>query len=299
MNNFLRDKIIIPARVMIKDDSNAKKFYFIPWILSIVFLTVILVYQSIYTYVNIIWYNKDKILKTILWFLESDYWIKFIIAGIIFLIIYFFLTPIFEAGLIKYVDIKYKWWNISKSEAFGQWLYKFLQTFEYNNIFSEFKILSILNWYLFVIRFTGVEYIKVISYVFLCLLFFWIIINILFSYSKFFIILENQSVFQAIWESTKLAILNPKTTVKLFFLIFILNLRVIINFIVFLIFPIIVVSAITYISVKFLLLVTIIIATVGFVWFVFFMWYLTAVLDVFKTSLWYHAYVYWKKVSER
>ena len=299
MNNFLKDKIIVPAWDMIKDDSNAKKFYFIPWIFSVIFLTAILVYQTIYTYVKIIWNNQDVVLKTILRFLETDLWIKALIAGIIFLILYFLLTPIFEAGLIKYVDIKYKWWNISKSEAFGQWLYKFLQTFEYNNIFSEFKILSILNWYLFVIRFTGVEYIKVVSYVFLCLLFFWIIINILFSYSKFFIILENQSVFQAIWESTKLAILNPKTTVKLFFLIFILNLRVIINFIVFLIFPIIVVSAITYISVKFLLLVTIIIATVGFVWFVFFMWYLTAVLDVFKTSLWYHAYVYWKKVSER
>jgi hypothetical protein len=30
MNNFLKDKIIVPAWDMIKDDSTAKKFYFIP-----------------------------------------------------------------------------------------------------------------------------------------------------------------------------------------------------------------------------------------------------------------------------
>jgi len=96
--------------------------------------------------VKIIWNNQDVVLKTILRFLETDLWIKALIAGIIFLILYFLLTPIFEAGLVKYIDVKYKWWEISKSEAFWQGLYRFLQVFEYNNIFSEFKILSILNW---------------------------------------------------------------------------------------------------------------------------------------------------------
>ncbi|PZM85556.1 hypothetical protein DLH72_02080 [Candidatus Gracilibacteria bacterium] len=298
MNNYLKDKIIIPAWDMIKDDSNAKKFYFIPGTLSIIFLTGILVYQTIYTYVKIIGNNQDKVLKTILRFLETDLGKEVLIAGIIFLVFYFLLTPIFEAGLVKYIHIKYKGGDISKSEAFGQGLYKFLQTFEYNNMFSEFKLLSILNGYLFVIRFTGIEYIKIVSYIFLFLLVFGIIINILFSYAKFFLILEDKNVFQAVGESTKLTILNPKTTIKLFFLIFALNLRVIINFLVFLIFPIIIVSAITYISMKFLLFVTVLVTIVLFVIIILFMGYLTAVLDVFKVSLWYHAYDYGKKKME-
>ena len=299
MNNFLKDKIIVPAWDMIKDDSNAKKFYFIPWIFSVIFLTAILVYQTIYTYVKIIWNNQDVVLKTILRFLETDLWIKALIAGIIFLILYFLLTPIFEAGLVKYIDVKYKWWEISKSEAFWQGLYRFLQVFEYNNIFSEFKILSILNWYLFVIRFVWVEYIRITNYVFLVIFLFWLFLNIVFAYSKFFLVLENKNVFQSVWESMKLAFLNPKNTVKLFFLIFILNLRVILNFVVFLLFPILIVSAITYISMQFLLYITLIWVSIVFVIAVLIIWYLTAVLDVFKVSLWYHAYVYWKKNSEK
>lgn len=294
MSNNLRDKILIPAWDMIKDDSNAKKFYFIPWVLSIIFLTWTLVYQSIYTYVKIFWNNQDKILKSILKFLESDLWIKALIALVIFLIFYFILAPIFEAGLIKIIDIKYKWLQISKSEAFWQWLYRFLPTFEYNNIFSEFKMLSILNAYLFIIRFVWAEYISIINYIFLFILIFGIIINILLAYSKYFIVLENKTVFQAISESIKLTILNPLYTVKIFFMIFILNFRVIINFLVFLIFPIIIGSAITYISIQFILYIALFIVTWMFIIAILIMWYLASVLEIFKTSIWFHAYIYWK-----
>lgn len=286
---------------MVKDDSNAKKFYLIPGVLSIIFLTWILVYQSIYTYVKIIWNNEDKIFETILNFLETWFWRNALIIIIIFLLLYFILMPIFEGWLIKYIHVKNN--NpenyLSKSEAFWQWMSKFLQIFEYNNIFSEFKILSILNAYLFVLRFTWIEYIKFITYIFWFFFLFWLVINILFSYSKYFLILENKNVFQSIWDSTKLAILNPKITIQLYFLIFILNLRVIINFLFFLIFPIVIVSAFTYISIKFILLITIVITTILFVWIILFLWYVTAVLDIFKISLWYHAYLHSKKTLEK
>lgn len=286
---------------MIKDDSNAKKFYVIPGILSIIFLSWILVYQTIYTYVKIFWNNSDQVLKIVLRFLETNLWKEVLIIWILFLIIYFVLTPIFEAWLIKYIDVKYKnpEDNLSKSEAFWQWLSKFLQIFKYNNIFSEFKILSILNAYLFVLRFTWIEYIKIISYIFLFFLIFWIIINILFVYAKYFLVIENKTVYESIWESTKLAILNPKNTIQLFFLIFVLNLRVIINFLIFLIFPIIVVLSITYISIKILLFLALGLIVTVFVFLILFLWYLTAVLDVFKVSLWYHAYLEWKKTLEK
>lgn len=299
MNNFLKEKIIIPSWDMIKDDSNAKNFYIIPWILSIIFLTVILVYQTIYTYVNIFWKDSWKVLNTILNILDTKIWLEIFIILCILLILYFLLVPIFDAWLVKYVERKYKNDPLSKSEAFWQWVYKFLQIFEYNNFFSPFKILSILNAYLFIIRFVWVDKIKIISYIFLIIFFFWIIINILFSYTKFFIILENKKIFEAIWDSIKLSILNPKITINLFFIIFILNLRVIFNFIIFLIFPIAIVSALTYITIKFLLIITVIILSIIFIRLIIFVWYISAVLEIFNISLWYHAYLYWKENSEK
>jgi len=298
MNNDIKDKIIIPARNIIKEDSKIKKFYIFPWLLSIIFLTALLVYQSIYTYVVIFWNNQDKVLEKILQFLESDYWLEAVIIWVIFILVYFLLMPIFEWWLIKYIDCKNKWDCLSSSEAFWQWIYKFLPIFEYNNIFSEFKIISILNFYLFTIRFIWIEYIQTINYIFLIVFIIWIIVNILFVYSKYPIVLENKSVFSSIWESSKITILNLKKTIRLYFLVFFLNLRVIINFIIFLFFPIMMVVAIWLITSKFLLVIAITILSVIFIILILALWYLTAVLEVFKTSLWYYAYKEWRKRIE-
>ncbi len=148
MNNIIKDKIIIPSWNIIKEDNKIKRFYFIPWLLSIIFLTFLLVYQFIYTYVILFW-KKEKAFEIILNFFHSDYLVESIIAFVIFLLIYFILSPIFEWWLIKYIYNKDKNIKLSCTDVFSLWLYKFLPVFEYNNIFSEFKFISIVNFYLF------------------------------------------------------------------------------------------------------------------------------------------------------
>lgn len=297
MTKLLKTKVFIPAWNIIKNDSKIKKFYILPWLLSIIFLTVLLVYQSIYTYVIVFWKKEDALL-VILKFVHSDYLIEVLITATIFLIVYFFLGPIFEWWLIKYIHSKDNNKTMSTSEAFGQWLYRFGSLFEYNNIFSEFKLISILNGYLFTIRFLWVDYISTISYTFIILFFLWMILNILLSYSKYVIIIENKWVFESIGVSSKITILNPKRTIKLYFLMFLLNVRVIFNFLIFLSFPIIIVFAIWLITSKIFLLVAITILSILFLIFILALWYLTAVLEVFKTAIWYYAYVEWKKILD-
>jgi hypothetical protein len=269
----------------------------LPWLLSILFLTVLLVYQSIYTYVEVFW-KKEEALVIILKFFHSDYILEILIFTIIFLVIYFLLIPIYEGWLIKYIHKKSINEEISTAEAFWQWLYKFFPLFEYNNIFSEFKLISILNGYLFTIRFIWTEYIGTLSYIFFILFLLWVVFNIFFSYSKHIIILEWQSVFKAIWVSSKITILNLKRTIKLYFLMFFLNLRVIFNFLIFLSFPIIIVVAIWLITTKIFLFVAITILTILFLIFILILWYLTAVLEVFKAATWYYAYIEWKKMID-
>lgn len=297
MTKIIKEKVIVPAWDIIKNDSKIKKFYILPWLLSIIFLTVLLVYQSIYTYVIVLG-KKEEALVIILKFFHTSYLFEIIVSAVIFLIIYVLLIPIFEWGLIRYIHCKANDKNMSTSEAFGQWLYKFAPLFEYNNIFSEFKLMSILNGYLFTIRFVWIEYISSISYTFIVLFFLWMLFNILLSYSKYVIIIDNKNVFKSIWTSAKITILNPKRTTKLYFLMFLLNLRVIFNFIIFLSFPIIMVVAIWLITTKIFLVVAITILTILFIIFILALWYLTAVLEVFKTAIWYYAYVEWKKMLD-
>jgi hypothetical protein len=70
--------IIIPAWEVIKCDFKVKRFYFLSGLLSIISLTTILLYQSIYTYI-VIFHKKEKALELILQFFHSDYFIEFII----------------------------------------------------------------------------------------------------------------------------------------------------------------------------------------------------------------------------
>lgn len=297
MNNKIKDHIIIPAWNFTREDFDIKKFYFLPGLLSIIFLTALLVYQSIYTYVEVFW-KKEEALVIILKFFHSDYVFEVILTALIFIIIYFLATPIFEWGLIKYIASKDNGAPIEKSEAFWLGLYKFFPLFEYNNMFSEFKFISILNAYLFTIRFVWVEYIKYLSYIFLIIFLLSITINTLFSYSKYIIVLDNKKVFESIWISSKIAILNLKQTIKLYFLMFILNIRVIINFIIFLSFPILLVLAIGLITSKIVLSIAITLLSIVFIILIFILWYLTSVLDIFRTSLWYYAYKEWKQKLE-
>ena len=298
MSNLLKDNIIYPAWNIIKNDSKIKNFYIIPWFLSIIFLTILLTYQSIYTYVEIFW-KREEALVIILKFFHSDYVLEVIITTIVFLIIYFIFMPIFEWWLIKYIDNKKNGNNISTSEAFWLWLYKFLPMFEYNNLFSEFQFISVLNGYLFSIRFIWIEYIKNINYIFFVILILSFIINILFAYSKYIMLIENKSIITSIWTSSKITILNLPISIKLYFLMFFLNIRVIINSLIFLSFPILIIISIWLITSKIFLTIAIIILTILFIICIIILWYLTAVLEIFKTAIWYYAYIEWKNKLEQ
>ncbi|PIE85540.1 hypothetical protein CSA08_01405 [Candidatus Gracilibacteria bacterium] len=296
-NNFI-DNIIVPAWEIVHRDSKIKKFYFFPGLLSIIFLTFLLVYQVIYTYVEVFG-KKEEAFVIILDFFHSDYIFEAIISLVVFLIVYLLISPIFEGALIRYIDNKKSGENHSYSEIFGSGMYRFFPLFEYNNIFSEFKFISILNGYLFIIRFIGIEYIKELSIIFGVILFLSIILNSLFAYSKYEIVLGNKKTFEAAGSSSKIAILNIGMTLKIYFLMFIFNIRVIINFVIFLSFPLLFVTILGFITSTIFLTIALIILSIVFLFFIFALGYLTAVLEVFKASVWYFAYMQGRKRLEK
>ena len=76
---LLKEKIILPALELIKNDNKIKKYYFIPGLLSIILLSVLLVYQSIYTYVIILG-KREEALEVILEFFHNAYIVEAIIV---------------------------------------------------------------------------------------------------------------------------------------------------------------------------------------------------------------------------
>ncbi len=284
-----KNDIIIPAWELINTNQKIKTFYFFPSIFSVLFTSIIITYQFIYTYVIIFWKQQD-FFQYLLWVFHSKYFVEIIIVVLVFFILYYLTIPIFESWLVKYIDQENNKSRISTIDAIWYWITKFLPVFEYNNIFSEFKIFFVFTSYLFLIRFIWVEYIYYINIAVIIYLFIATIVNVLFSYTKFEIILNNERVFKSAWISKQISIINLKTTIKLYLLMFFINIRVLINFLVFLFFPLLFVLAITYLTSKFFLTIAIIIITIIFIFFILFLSYLTAVFDVFKVSIWYYAY---------
>lgn len=95
MDNNFTENILNPSLDLIKSDAKIKRFYFIPGLMSVVFISVLLVYQVVYTYVELLG-NSDAMMQIVLSFFHSDYAIQIIIASTIFALLYWILTPIFE-----------------------------------------------------------------------------------------------------------------------------------------------------------------------------------------------------------
>lgn len=295
MNDNIKENIISKAWEIIQEDTKIKKFYFIPWLISIIFLMIILVYQVIYTYVEL-FHQKDKALSIILGVFHSGYFSEIIIIWTIFLVFYIIIIPIFEWGLIWYISKKQTLDTyVSISDSFWNGLYRFLPLFEYGNIFAQFKFISLINIYLFCLRFIWIKYMLYLTYVFLFLLIISTIVNILFAYTRFEIVLNNKKALEAISQSIKISILNLATTTKIYFFMFLVNIRIIINFLVFLFFPFLIASAITFITTKTILIITVFILSIIFIVLILILWYLWSVFEIFKTSLRYYAYIEWKK----
>jgi len=288
--------IVVKAWNFVHNDTKVKTFYFFPGIVSMLFLMIILVYQTLYTYVELFG-NKEAVLQTLLnafhKVYDSWYFWEAVIALVIFVILYIVLIPLCEWALITYISRKSpeedSYASVTESVQIG--LYRFLPLFEYSNAVSQFKFLSLINSYLFCLRFVGMEYMTIINSIFAFLLVISTVINILFMYCRFEIVLGGKRPVAAIGSSIRIATLHLSTTIKLYFFLFFVNIRVIINFVAFLIFPILIASILTFIISKTLLVIMIVFVSILFIFFTIFLGYLWGVFEIFKTCVRYYAYM--------
>ncbi len=286
--------IIVPALELIKNDGKVKKLYFLPGILSLIFLSILLTYQSIYTYVVILW-KQEAAFEIILNFVHSEYLTLAIISAVVFIIFYLAIVPIFDGGLIRYIDQKTNGKSAWVSDSVGFWVFRFYPMFEYNNIFSMFKFVSLINALLFAIRFLWLEYLSYMLTAFFIAFMFSIVINTLIAYTRYEIVLENKTVFQAIGTSSKISLLTLKTTLKLYLMMFFVNIRVVFNFLLFLVFPLVCIWVVGLVTSTIFQTIAIIILGIIFLLLIITITYMATVLEVFTTAIWYFAYREWKE----
>lgn len=103
MEHQFTEQILVPSLKLIRSDTKIKRFYFLPGLLSVVFLSILLVYQAIYTYVELLG-NRDELFQVLLNIFHSTYIHEIVISSAIFIIFYIILIPIYEGALIRYIQ---------------------------------------------------------------------------------------------------------------------------------------------------------------------------------------------------
>lgn len=118
MNQQVIHDILLPSLELIRKDTKIKRFYFIPGILSVVFLSVLLVYQTVYTYVELLG-KSDTLMQYLYKIFNLEYFIEIIVISAIFFVIYSIVIPIYDGALIRYIQQEHEHKQASRSESFG------------------------------------------------------------------------------------------------------------------------------------------------------------------------------------
>ncbi|EKE29483.1 MAG: hypothetical protein ACD_2C00164G0004 [uncultured bacterium (gcode 4)] len=294
----MKTNIVIPSWELVNHANVIKKFNFIPSLLSTIYLSVIVLYQVAYSYI-MIFQKKDEFFSLVINFIHQSYFIEVVIWAIIWLLLYLLLQPIAEAWIIFMIDAfskndeskqKISYWT-------SQWLLNFLPLFEFHNFMWLFRLLSIVTFYFLLLRVFGQEYAIPISVIMWFYLVFAVWINLLFVYTKFFIIFEKKTVFEAVSSSISMSLNNMEITLKLFYTLFLVYARVIISIVVFTIFPLIFSALFAYVSTQIFFVVWTTIILIIFAAFLLFISHLNSVLEIFVEALWYNAFMENKKNS--
>ena len=167
----------------------------------------------------------------------------------------------------------------------------FLPVFEANGIASPFKLISIITFTFFLIRWIGMEYITGII-IAMCIYFLIAMtINILLAYTRFFIVLQDMKAFDAIIASSRMALEHFGITMRLYVTLLIVYLRTLLTVLAFVLFPFILSAILTYITVASLQILFVGILGVLVLGFFIFVSHLSSVLEIFVETLWYRAYI--------
>jgi hypothetical protein len=293
----MKESIVLSAWEMVTQFHSLKKLNFIPSFMGMLWLFVILFYQLTFSYVYI-FDKKDEALEALSKFLHTDYFGETLAILASIFILYMLLEPIATGGIIEMMH-SYKEHKWTKNRRSWQWFFDglrhFLPIFEAHNLTAIFRPLSIITFYILLLRIFGREYLNPISVIMGIYLLFAFFINICFAYSKFFIIFEHKKAIESLSASTGLALRNIGITGKLYFTMILLYLRTILVAIIFLVIPFLISSFLaflpTILAIKiFFLVIFLIISVVLFIFIV----HLNSTLEIFVEATWYEAYMFCK-----
>ena len=210
--------------------------------------------------------------------------IVLIVLGVLILIGYILVPPIFNGTLIHALMKIKNYESIDGSLEIG--VRRFFPMFEFGALTGSFSITTLFTESSFILRWWGENVFFIALPIILFIVAVGIIVTFLFTYAEYFIVLEDQGIMKSIGESTILVISNLRKTFLIFILILLISARIILNVVLVLIIPMLVVIVTSYFTSVFLSTIFFVIIGILGVGILLSSSYLLGLFHVFTTAVW-------------
>jgi len=199
----------------------------------------------------------------------------------------YFTLPVFsKAALAQLIARKRNGQDIKIMDGVSYGFLHFLQLFEYRLLIRTFSVFGVFTELSFVVRNLGTGAFEVLLFPFILIFVVGLSLLLLFTYSEYFIIIDDKNMIQAMAASARLVIVHWQQTFLMILLMVLITLRILLNIILVLLIPSIIIISTgilaTFALAKVGLVIGLLIAGVG----MYFSAYLGGILEVFSTAVW-------------
>lgn len=266
---------------------------FVPSFVAVFIFLVELIWQT-YLYLSEFGVIKNTLtleqISGIFSFLVSNNMLGWFVFGIVFLILFVFIFPSWLRGvLIKTLYERAtkpeKQTKIRKNVLAG--LDYFFPLFELHAIGSLFSAWSILIVSATLYRYFDDALFLVLKPVLILYFILALVFTFFIVFAPYFIVCRGESVSVGIRKSIQMVFMNLKSTLMMFGLMFLVNLRVLFNVVLILGIPIFVMAAFSYWTLSVALTASVVFS----LFMLCFVSYLTAILEIFSTAFWVNSFL--------
>lgn len=170
--------------------------------------------------------------------------VSFVIFAILFFIAYVVIPPIFHGTLIAAIMRIRDYKPIEGALEVG--LRRFFPMFEFGLLTGTFSVVTLFTESSFIVRWWGLNVFFVALPILLFVATIGLIASFLFTYSEYYIVLDNRGLIESIKESVILVIANLRQTILVLVLMLLISARIILNVLLVLLIPMVIVLLSSY-----------------------------------------------------
>lgn len=215
-----------------------------------------------------------------------------IVIGVIFFIFYFLLPTLAKASAIQTISRNRNGQEAGVGTGLKYGILSMLKMIEYHALIKTFGFFSILIEMSFVIRNLGQEIFYFLLPIFILFLFISFTLTLLFTYSDFYIVIDDDGVFESMKKSGKLVFMNWKHTFLVTVLMMIIGIRIIIQAVLVFLIPLGIFLLSGYLAtIAFPIATGVVVgAVMGFIALLITA-YLNGIVDIFAYTVWTYTFL--------